>query len=165
MKKDTVILFVDFDNTLYLHPLYWTVDEDFSINLKFAYGINGYDPDNLDKDLLIKLREFKDYYNRKDIDVKIYLLSGCKISKYLDIKRDFLIENGCMDLFDDYFSVCQQSQKAEYINFVINNPELFNIDGNIIKTIIVDDEFAILASCKPPIITYIPKLFEQQSFK
>lgn len=142
--KKAVTIYVDFDDTLYLHEVHWKYHEDFEYNMFFGFGKLKYSEKYLNHELLNKVKSIKAYYEARGIKCFINLLTGCKTSVYFKAKTNFL-DKAEPNTFDNYFSVSTQEEKVSMIWYY--NHELEK-EYDIIKTIVIDDGYGVTAECQ-----------------
>lgn len=143
MKK-AVVIYVDFDDTLYLHEVHWNYNEDFEYNMLFGFKKIKYSEKYLNHALLNKIKSIKVYYEARGIKCFINLLTGCKTSLYFKAKTD-LLDTAEPNTFSNYFSVSTQEEKLPMIQAF--NKELAN-DYEIINTLVIDDGYGVTAACQ-----------------
>jgi hypothetical protein len=153
-----VIIYVDFDNTLYVHEVQWSHEEDFDYNMFFGFGKIKYSAEYLNHELINKLKTISEYYANQGIKCIINLLTGCKTSIYFKSKTDFLDEAE-PSLFNNYFSVSAQEEKLSMIS-------AFNCEMRqkyeIADVLVIDDDYRVTSACQSEGITAVtPGFFEK----
>lgn len=153
-----VIIYVDFDNTLYAHEVHWSYDEEFEYNMFFGFGKIKYSAKYLNHELIDKIKTIRSHYENQGIKCIINLLTGCKTSIYFKAKVDFLDEVE-PDLFNNYFSVSTQEDKLPMINAF--NSEMRKT-YEITDVLVIDDNYEVTSSCQSKGITAVtPSFFEK----
>lgn len=103
------VLFIDFDDTYYLHDHHWNDDaEDRKFNNAVISGKYQYDPNLINHSLVKKLQIMK----RNGI--KIFILTHVPISGVLSKKIAFA-EINTPDLFNNYIGVSSSAEKLTYM--------------------------------------------------
>lgn len=153
-----VIVYVDFDDTLYVHEVHWSYDEDFDYNMFFGFGKIKYSAKYLNHELINKLKTIRVYYANQGIKCIINLLTGCKTSIYFKSKTDFLDEAE-PGLFNNYFSVSTQEEKLPMIDAF--NHEMSKT-YEIANVLVIDDGYGVTSVCQSKGITAVtPGFFEK----
>lgn len=154
------IVFVDFDDSIYLHKEHWNPEDDFDVQLEYGLFLyRTYNPDLLNKRLIERLKAYLKYYEDNKMNMKIVMLTTCGTSFYFDKKREF-INNYCSDIFDESYSVSRNEDKLILINKMIK--ELSSHTNETINTMIIDDDmFTIAEAQKYGIEAYTPMYFSE----
>jgi len=155
------MIYVDFDDTLYLHEKHWSYEDDLDYNFRYGLGIYGYKKSNINSGLIRAIEELVKNNDEPFYRVYVFMITGSRINLYFEAKRDF-IKNNCDDIFDNFFSVSSQEEKIELIK---RYNEMFEIEHGIKvdKTIVIDDEYKVLSKCdNKNIIGMTPLYFEKQ---
>lgn len=153
-----VIVYVDFDDTLYVHEVHWSYNEDFDYNMFFGFGKIKYSAEYLNHELINKLNTIRAYYANQSIKCIINLLTGCKTSIYFKSKTDFLDEAE-PGLFNNYFSVSTQEEKLPMIECI--NHEMSKT-YEIANVLVIDDGYEVTSACQSKGITAVtPGFFEK----
>ena len=157
-KKKLIVVYVDFDDTLYLHNHHWNYAIDLQYNLDFGSGKRKYDFDYINHELYHKLQNLKHYKGKEDIEVILNVLTGCRTSTYYEIKKDF-IKKWCTEI-DNVYSVAAQEEKLPFIEY---NNDLLAEQYNIIETIVIDDGgYSTINACENrDYSAYTPIYFEK----
>ena len=144
-NKRAIMIYVDFDDTLYLHEKHWGADEDFEYNLKYGSGELKYKAENINDDLINVILNVKSEMKDSGKNVYVFMLTGSRINAYFEAKK-MLLDTETKDVFDNYFSVSSQAEKVEFIKY----------------TIVIDDDYSVLSACNnEEYRAYTPLYFEK----
>ncbi len=159
-NKRAIMIYVDFDDTLYLHDKHWGADEDFEFNLKYGSGELKYKPENINDDLINVILNVKSEMRDSGKNVYVFMLTGSRLNAYFEAKKR-LLDTETKDVFDNYFSVSSQAEKVEFIKYYNKYFEKEH-DCNIIGTIVIDDDYSVLSACNhEEYMAYTPLYFER----
>lgn len=159
-NKRAIMIYVDFDDTLYLHDKHWGADEDFEFNLKYGSGELKYKAENINNDLINVILNVKNEMKDSGKNVYVFMLTGSRISAYFEAKKR-LLATEAKDIFDNYFSVSSQAEKVEFIKYHNKFFEKEH-DCKIIGTIVIDDDYSVLSACNnEEYRAYTPLYFEK----
>ena len=149
-----VSIFVDFDDTLYLHQSHWTADDDWWYSITYGLHRDEYKFSLLNKDLIEKIQKIKNEINDRYIVCDIFMLSATQTSVSYQAKRDYL-NAATSNLFKDYYTVSKPEDKCKMISSIMQ-------EGNYEKAIMIDDNYRVLCSCQDEgYLAYSPLYFEK----
>lgn len=157
-KEKLIVVYVDFDDTLYIHPFHWCYQEDLQYNLDFGANRYTYDFDYINHALYHKLENLKKYKEKEGIKVILNVLTGCRLSTYYEAKKLFI--NRWCEKIDNVYSVAAQEEKLPFIEF--NNTQLSK-EYDIVETIVIDDGgYSTINACENlGYSAYTPIYFEK----
>lgn len=161
-KQKVVMLYVDFDDTIYLHNEHWGITDDFRYNLYFGSGVMQYKQDYINSELLSKIRQYKSFiWKNNDVKVFVFMLTCSRFNCYFENKKK-LLQTYVDDAFDNYFSVSSQDEKAEFIEYYNRCFEREH-EYKIVRTIVIDDSYKVLSDCKrKEYLGFTPLYFEKK---
>ena len=154
------VVFVDFDDCIYLHKEHWSKDKDFDIQLEYGLFLyRTYNPELLNKRLLDRLRAYAKYYEDNQMNMKIIMLTTCGTSSYFDKKRDF-INKYCSDIFDESYAVSRSEDKIKFIIKMLK--EIDSHTKETISAMVIDDNIFTLAEAQEyKMDAYTPMYFSE----
>lgn len=143
-RKQAYMVYIDFDDTIYIHDHHWLPDDDFEQSIQFGLGRKHYDATYLNKELILKMEELREHNRKRDVQTIVCLLTGTHLSVCLEAKTKFL-EEELPGFFDYYLSVSSQEEKPKMINEF--DRKMFD-QYDIIRTMVIDDNFLVNAMCE-----------------